>query len=199
MAMMLTEVARLGIAALPMAAFKTHLRLGSGFADDAAADLAVEAALRAGLAAIEARTGKALIARDFSVILTGWRDEEGQALPIAPVRQIVSVTLTDGAGVGVALSPGATRLVRDLHRPRLAPAGSYLPDVPTGGSVEIVFQAGFGDWDAVPPDLQQAVLLLSARYYDDRSGLGGAEAMPFGILSLIERWRNVRVLGGGAR
>lgn len=197
--MMLSEAASLGVSALPMAAFKTQLRLGTGFADDAAADAAVEAALRAALAAIEARTGKILIARNFTLTLPGWRDEEAQPLPLAPVQAIQSVTITDGNGVAVAVPTAATRLVRDLHRPILAPAGSVLPGVPARGSVEIVFTAGFGTWDEVPGDLRQAVLLLAARYYDDRSAMGGAEAMPFGILSLIERWRNVRVLAGGRR
>lgn len=197
--MMLSEVAGLGVGALPIAAFKTHLRMGTGFADDAATDAAVEAALRAALAAVEARTGKALVARNFRLVVGGWRDDEGQALPLAPVRQIVSVTMMDRAGAAVAVPATATRLVRDLHRPRLAPAGSFLPVVPGGGSVEIVFEAGFGVWGEVPSDLQQAVFLLGARYYDDRSAMGAAEAMPFGILALIERWRNVRVLGGGAR
>lgn len=197
--MMLSEVAGLGVGALPMAAFKTHLRMGTGFADDAAADAAVEAALRGALAAVEARTGKALVARTFRMVIAGWRDEEGQALPLAPVRQVVSVTMTDGAGVATPVPAAATRLVRDLHRPRLAPAGSLLPPVPAGGSVEVVFEAGFGDWAEVPADLRQAVFLLGARYYDDRSAIGGGEAMPFGILALIERWRNVRILGGGLR
>lgn len=199
MAMMLSEVAGLGTDALPLAAFKTHLRMGTGFADDAGADAAVEAALRAAIAAIEARTGKVLVARSFALVIERWRDEEGQALPLAPVRSVASVTLTDRTGGATALPEAAWRLVRDLHRPRLAPAGSWLPAVPTGGTAEIVFEAGFGAWAEVPADLQQAAFLLGARYYDERSGFGPAEAMPFGVLALIERWRNVRVLGGGAR
>ena len=193
--MMLSEVAGLGVTALPRAAFKTHLRLGTGFADDAAADAAVEAALRAAIAAVEARTGKALVARDFSMVIPDWRDPEAQALPLAPVRAIRSVTMTDGAGLAVAMPAGRFRLVRDLHRPRLAAAGSWLPAVPAKGSVEVVFEAGFGTWAEVPADLAQAVFLLGARYYDDRSGQGTGEAMPFGILALIERWRNVRLFG----
>ena len=61
----------------------------------------------------------------------------------------------------------------------------------------ITFSAGFGVvWDAVPADLAQAVLLLAARYHEDRTFEGSQAAMPFGVSALIERWRSVRVLGG---
>ena len=57
--------------------------------------------------------------------------------------------------------------------------------------------AGFGDaWSQVPADLAQAVILLAARYYDDRSQDGLRHALPFGVSALIERWRAVRTLAG---
>jgi uncharacterized phiE125 gp8 family phage protein len=71
--------------------------------------------------------------------------------------------------------------------------------VPAGGGVEVVFDAGFAaDWAGVPADLRQAVFLLAAQYHDYRheGGMSG-DAMPFGVMALIERWRNVRVLGAG--
>jgi uncharacterized phiE125 gp8 family phage protein len=61
----------------------------------------------------------------------------------------------------------------------------------------VTFTAGFGDaWAAVPADLAQAVLMLAARYYEDRSHDGTRGAMPFGVSTLIERWRQVRTLAG---
>ena len=48
----------------------------------------------------------------------------------------------------------------------------------------------------MPADLAQAVLMLAARYHEDRSFEGSQSAMPFGVSALIERWRSVRVLGG---
>ena len=92
------------------------------------------------------------------------------------------------------------RLIEDLQRPRIAAVGLALPTIPTDGSAEITFEAGFGpDWADVPADLRQAVLLLAAEYYEQRHDVGGRSgAMPFGVMALIERWRTVRVLGGGA-
>ena len=81
--MMLSELSPVAQAALPVQAFKDHLRLGTGFADDGAEDALAEAYLRAALAAIEARTGKAILARDCRLELTDWRDDWAQALPVA--------------------------------------------------------------------------------------------------------------------
>jgi hypothetical protein len=53
-------------AALPLAALAEHMRLSRGFADDGDLDAEIETALRAALAAIEARTGKAVYRRRFS-------------------------------------------------------------------------------------------------------------------------------------
>jgi uncharacterized phiE125 gp8 family phage protein len=200
--MMLTELTGVPEGALPLAEMREHLRLGTGFADDGVQDALVLAYLRSALAAIEGRIGKALIARRFRWTVGAWRDAGGQALPLAPVSAVVSVTLVRGDGAPVAVEPARWRLVADQHRPRLVPAGACLPAIPAGGVAEVVFDAGFGPaWGDVPDDLRQAVRLLAASYHETRhlGGFGAAAAMPFAVAGLIERWRTVRVLGGGAR
>lgn len=198
--MMLTEQTAVPGSALPVQAMKDHLRLGTGFADDGLQDGLIEAHLRAAIAAIEARTGKALLARRFSLVLSRWREIQGaQALPVAPVSAIVSVSMRDAAGVVVPLTPERYRLVPDMHRPRLAGVGSGLPTIAESGGAEIIFDAGFGsDWSAVPVDLAQAVVLLAAEFYERRHDGGhSGGAISLSVQSLIERWRTVRVLGGG--
>lgn len=198
--MMLIEQAPVPQGALPVAEFKDHLRLGSGFADDGQQDALAAGYLRAALAAIEGRIGKALIQRRFWLSLAGWRAVGEQPLPLAPVQAVVSVTLVAADGEETPV-PEGWRLVKDAQRPRIVAAGVLLPPVPLEGAVEIVFEAGFGPgWTDVPPDLRQAVLLLAAQYYETRhEAAPGEGAMPFGVMALIERWRTVRVLGGGAR
>lgn len=198
--MMLTEQTVVPGSALPVQAMKDHLRLGTGFADDGLQDGLVEAHLRSAIAAIEGRTGKALLARRFLLRLPCWRDVQGaQALPMAPVSEIVSVTLLDAENTPTLLSTDRYRLVPDMQRPRLAGTGRVLPPLAEGGAVEIVFDAGFGsEWTAVPADLGQAVLLLAAEFYERRHDGGqGGGAIPLSVQALIERWRTVRVLGGG--
>lgn len=198
--MMLIEQAAVPQAALPVQAFREHLRLGTGFADDGAQDTLIVTVLRAALAAIERRTGKALIARDFLLVLEEWSGCEAHALPVAPVAALVSVTLKDRDGISVPLPLVSFRLRQDMQVPRIETATGGLPGIPSGGSVEIVMTAGFGPaWSDLPPDLAQAVLLLAAHYYENRfAEAESGQSIPFGILALIETWRLLRV-GGGRR
>jgi len=179
--MMLVEETSVPLAALPIAQFKSHLRLGTGFADDAVQDTVLESFLRAAIAAVEARTGKVLIERDFSWSLTAWRTADAQALPVAPVRSVISV-VSKGPFGEETIAPSDTHFLRDdPHRPVLCSTTSALPTVPKFGEVEVTFVAGYGsNWDDVPPDLAHAVLLLAAHYYQYRAetGLGGLEGRP---------------------
>jgi uncharacterized phiE125 gp8 family phage protein len=198
--MMLIEETAVPEAALPTQQFKAHLRLGTGFADDDVQDAVLQSFLRAAVASIEARTGKILIERVFSWELIAWRTGYGQALPVAPVKAIEEVVLRHMSGSEEVANPAYYRLEKDTHRPRLVPLGTVLPPVPSGGAVIVRFRAGFGAaWGDLPADLGQAVLLLAAHYYEYRTdtALGGG-CMPFGVTSLIERYRTVRLLGGGA-
>ncbi|TJZ94035.1 hypothetical protein FA743_01870 [Paracoccus gahaiensis] len=197
--MMLIEETAPAAEALPVAALRGHLRLAQGFEgpEDAAETAALAGFLRAAIAAIEGRTGKVLLKRRFRMQLDDWRDRLGQALPLAPVHAVERIEIDDGAGTVTVLPPEGWRLVPDLQRPVILPTGVVLPHVPRRGSVTVTFLAGFGDdWGEVPPDLAQAVILLAARYYDDRSRDERHHALPFGVSSLIERWRAVRTLAG---
>ncbi len=198
---MLTELEPLADAALPVTELRDHLKLGTGFADADAQDGALRAYLRAALAAIEGRIGKALFARRFRWQVAAWRTPDAQPLPLAPVGEILALATVDRDGTAVAVPAERFALVPDFQRPKIAATGAALPAIPTDGSVQIEFRAGFGAaWSDVPADLRQAVLMLAARYYEGRHDgaleAGGA-ALPFGVLALIERWRTVRVLGGG--
>ena len=196
--MMLTEMTTVPGAALPVQGLKDHLRLGSGFTEDGMQDGLIEAYLRAAMAAVEGRIGKVLIARRFKLVLGDWRSLSEQALPVAPVSAIVSVTVVDAAEAAVVVDAGRYRLVPDMHRPKLTALGLLLPVVPMDGRAEVVFDAGFGTiWAEVPADLAQAVLLLAAEYYEVRqAGDAGQSGLPFAVQALIERWRTVRILGG---
>lgn len=197
--MMLIEETAPAAEALPIAALREHLRLGSGFeiAEDTAENAALAGFLRAAIATIEARTGKVLLTRRFRMQLDDWRDRLGQALPLAPVISVEAIEIDDGRGTVTTVPVENWRLLPDAQRPMILPAGVMLPHVPRLGFLTVTFTAGFGaDWAAVPADLAQAVMMLAARYYEDRSFEGSTGAMPFGVSALIERWRQIRTLGG---
>jgi uncharacterized phiE125 gp8 family phage protein len=183
--------------ALPLAAFKAHLRLGSGFADDSLQDDLLAGYLRATLAAIEARTGKVLFERILQWRLPRWAEPSHQPLPVAPVTAIASVALRSADGAVSEVSSELYGLERDTHRPRLFAMGRCLPAIADGGEAVVSITAGFGpSWDDIPADLQQAVQLLGAHFYEHRTEVSGAvRAMPFGVVSLLEPYRNIRVLG----
>lgn len=181
---------------LPVAAFRAHLRLGAGFADEATGDPLLIQYLRAAIAAIEARTGKVLMTHDFRMTLPRWRWPDAQALPVAPVSAVAAVTLIDAAGNATVTVADTWRLILDRHRPQIAATGAILPQVPTKGAVQVDFTAGFGaTWDAVPDDLAQAVMLLAAQFYEGR--MGAHEGLPGMVESLLSRWMPMRITAGG--
>lgn len=196
--MMLIEQTTVPQAVLPIAEFRDHLRLGTGFVDDGGQDALLERVLRAALSAIEARTGKVTISRDFIWSLSGWRDTVMQALPVAPVNAISSLSIQDQGGNAIVIAASAYALIKDSQRPYIRATGNALPTIPAGGMAEIGFQAGYGaQWDALPEDLTHAVMLLAAHYYEFRHEAAmPSGSMPHGVNALIQPYRTVRVLGG---
>lgn len=191
--MNLTELTPVPPEALPVADLAEHLRLASGFAPDPAQDSLLRGVLRAAIAAIEARTSKAVLRRDFRLTLAAWRDLGEQALPVAPVTAVAALRIVDRMEQAVAADPTGWRLVPDTHRPLVRSVGFTLPTIPVGGRAEIDFSAGYGAvWAEVPGDLKQAVLLLAAEFHDNRAGDRG---MPEAVAGLVAPYRHVRLWG----
>ncbi len=198
--MMLVEETRVPDTALPLAEFKEHLRLGSGFADEDVQDGLLSSYLRAAMAAVEARTGKILIERSFVWTVTGWRDGEAEALPVAPVNALVDLVLIGRDGAESLVAATRYRLVPDMQAPVLRGAGLLLPSIPTAGSARVRFLAGYGpEWADLPPDLAQAVLMLASHYYEFRHDTSGPVGLPNSVAGLIERFRTIRLSAGRGR
>lgn len=193
--MMMVEMSSVSSALLPVTELTDHLRLSSGFADDGSQDAQLESCLRAALAAIEARIGKALFRRGFSWHLSHWQSVAAQVLPVAPVQSVEVIKLVSRGGMETVLDPQGYSLRMDSHRPAIE-AASSLPNPSSGGSIEIEFTAGFGlDWHGIPADLRQAVLLQAADHYEAQGS--GEAGMACGVAVLIEPYRSVRLRGLG--
>ncbi len=195
--MLLVEDTIVPAAALPLAQFREHLRMGTGFADDSLQDGLLERHLRAALAAIEARTAKILIARSFVWTLSQWQNAQAQALPVAPLDIVTSVTLIDRGGQETVVDDASWTFQRDTHRPLLAAAGACLPAIPTNGQARVGFIAGYGPaWPDIPADLAQATLTLAGHFYEFRhSAEGRGVDMPKDVASLIAPYRRLRIGG----
>jgi uncharacterized phiE125 gp8 family phage protein len=196
--MILVELAEVPASALPVARLKEHLRLGTGFGDDTVQEALLQGFLRAAVAAVEARTGKALLERPFEFTVHHWHRADRQPVPVAPVGSVSAVAILDATGQPRAIPLNALRLEIDGMRPCLAAVGGLLPSIPSGGSARVTFEAGYGPtWSHVPADLAQAVMMLATHYHEHRADTGLSEGcMPFGVTALIERYRPLRLSGG---
>lgn len=196
--MKLVDLTGIATSDLPIADLRAHLRLGTGFSDDTVQEPVLEPALRAAVAAIEARTGKVLFERGFRWSLPAWRSPARQALPVAPVAAVTSLNTVTRTGDVTAVDLDTVALEQDDHRPVLHAVRGCLPAIPLHGVAEVTFLAGYAlTWAQMPAALAQAVLLLAAHFYETRHDDGHHDGnMPFAVAGLISRFRTVRILGG---
>ncbi|MEM9780864.1 MAG: hypothetical protein AAF899_00170 [Pseudomonadota bacterium] len=194
--MRLTEAGPGPVPTPPLPAFKEHLRLGFGFTDDGSEDGLIQEYLSAAVMAVERRTARALVARDFVLVVSGPDADGCVAVPIGPVSGIVSAVIRDGSAT-TALDVAGWRVTPGETGQRIGAVGGALPVPAAGARLEIVLTAGLGaDWTGVPGDLAQAVLILAADFYS-RRGTEGAKSLttdlPAAFTSLTDAWRPLRV------
>lgn len=191
--MYLVEQSGLSAAALPISDLRAHLRLGTGFADDAVQDPVLERSLRAAIAQIESTTGKALLRREFSGTVPAWREIGRQVLPRAPLEAVTEIAVIDGKGDRKVLDLDSVHVRHDAHRPAIVARGFSLPAIPVGGHAEIAFRAGYAaSWAELPGDLSFAVLSLAGALYEERAQPG---QVPAGVRALIAPYRQPRLWG----
>jgi len=191
----IVELAPAPVAAVPLAEFATHLRAGQGFVGSGDAP-ELDLYARAASAAVEAMIDKALIRRRFRWSVERWVDRRCAPIPLAPVSDVHGLTLVADDGGWTAVENADWRVVRRGGRAALEGAdGGPLPDVPPDGRIEVELTAGFGeDWNGVPEDLRQAVLLLGAHYHEQRHVTADPmRESPFGVRMLTARWRELRL------
>lgn len=159
-----------------LADLATHLRVTS--------DMEAEASRHAKAAAreLEHYAQLALLTQRVRVILECWPRAHVLPLPIAPVVDPLSVTVTDD---GVAFEGYA---VITGQRPALR-----LADDRPEGQVVIEYDAGFGDAAAdIPPDLAQAILDQAAAFFDVRGeGKGWGNSLSPHMARVAARYRRV--------
>ena len=192
---MLIEKAQIEDADLPLDAFKAHLRQGTGFGNDTLQDAVLTGFLRAAISAIETRIGKVLMQRIFE-----WRigaGAAGDAIPLNPVQAITAILVFDRYGNEQSVDVADYWIDQDAYTARL---GRSLPRVPAGGAIQLGLRVGMVEtFAALPADLTQAIMMLAAHYYEYRNDTSLSQGcMPFGVTSLIERYRTLRLSGAAS-
>lgn len=197
--MKLTEETQVADAELPVADLKRHLRMGSGFAEDDLQNEVLVSFLRAAIAAVEARTRKAILARGFAFEFGQDPSGESVVLPVAPVTELVEVARLDAAGTAEIIALADYALEDDAHMPKVTKLNGTWPQIARAGRLRLRFVAGYGAvWGDVPADLAHAVIMLAAHYYEYRTETRLDDGnLPFGVAALLSRYRVMR-LGGRA-
>ncbi len=175
---------------LTLAEAKAFLRV-----DSDAEDALIAALIAAARRAVEAATGRALLAQSWRVVRDAWPPSGVFALPVAPVQALLAVRLRAADGSVAELEPARLRLTVDrtpalIH---LDPATLPAPGARFGG-IEIDVRAGYGDAaDAVPEDLVQAVRLMLAHFHEHRDAPGDTLRPPATVAALLAPYRLVRL------
>lgn len=147
---------------------KAHLRLAGSDDDDYVSALIVAARLQ-----VETAIRRVLIDQTWRIYRDDWPADGSIDLPIAPVRSIVEIVVYDVDGDPTTLAPTAWALDAASVPARLRLLGTGpAPGRPLNG-IEIDVVAGYGPSGvAVPQSLRLAIMMLVARWFENREGAG---------------------------
>ncbi|WP_262694479.1 head-tail connector protein [Kordiimonas aquimaris] len=192
--MRIEEVSLKATTAILLAEVKEHLRI-DGTAEDGQLNAFIATAERM----IEATTGLALISRQFDVYLSELpRQNNGQlVLPVRPLQAVNSIHLKDNTGADM-LWPISQYIVQTGLTPYvcLAPHMRWPAMTAQIDGIRINITAGFGaDWNAVPADIHQALLLLITTLYFNRGDSNQIHDVmkSSGIMALLSPYKRVRL------
>jgi len=192
---MLIEKAQIADTDLPLDAFKAHLRQGTGFGEDTLQNVVLAGFLRAAISAIESRVGKVLMQRIYECRIGA--GASGDVVPLFPVQSITAISVFDRYGNEQSVDVDAYWIDQDAYTARL---GRALPRVSAGGAIKLEIRAGMAaSFAELPADMAQAIMMLAAHFYEYRNDASLSQGcMPFGVTSLIERYRTLRLSGAGS-
>jgi uncharacterized phiE125 gp8 family phage protein len=137
--------------------------------------------------------GRCLVTQTWTVGLSRFPAEAAIALPFPDV-QSVTVTYRDGANASQTLSSSAYALIQTTAGSALVlNSASEWPDTfDRQDAVTIAMVAGYGDANAVPQSIKQAMLLLIGHWFANREALAAAGTMteiPMAVSALISPYR----------
>ena len=149
-----------------LAAARLHLRVDTTDDDSLISSLITTSRLQ-----VEAALGLGLIAQQWLLQADCWPLNGLVELPLRPVQSVDEIRVRDADGNAETLDSITYAVYLNSDRPRIASSTGYWP-IPGArlNGIEIEFMVGFGtESSAVPDDVRQALLLLIAHWYENRS------------------------------
>jgi uncharacterized phiE125 gp8 family phage protein len=167
-----------------------HLRIDHGY-DDAM----VARHITAARTHIENRLSRTLISREYELRIDRWPRDGAIGLPRPPALEVLEVSYLDDNNQAVALFAEEYELYADPLSPMVAVETPQPDPAVTSLGIGVRYRAGEGPTpENVPEPLRQAVLLLTAHFYERREPLEGEGlALPYGIEALMAPYRRVRL------
>lgn len=165
-----------------LAEARAHLRLDDGHDDD---DY-VAAMITAARIQVETATRRVLIDQTWRIYRDDWPPTAVVELPLAPVRSVAAIVVYDADGEPTTLPASGWRLDAAGSPARIA----FLAARPAPGAlvngIEIDVVAGYGPSGVeVPQPLRQAIMVLVARWYENREGYAYG-VVPSSVADLFE-------------
>jgi len=134
---------------------------------------------------IEQETGMCLVQRTLLLRLDAFPEYE-MDLQTYPAQSITSVKYDDSTNVEVTLANTEYYLRAGGMVPLLVPKTYWPTTYPKLGAVRVTFVAGYASVEAVPPDLEQAILM---RVYDHWNTPGTVDTGTSTIKMITNRYR----------
>lgn len=154
--------------------------------DHADDDGLIASLIKAARERIESRTGRAVMAQTWRIVLDQWPPEARVTLPVLPVISVIAVRLLDAAGMPSVLAPALYALDPGAEPPLLTVKSPPSPGRSRNG-IEIDVVAGYGSAPAdCPEPLRQAMRLLVVTAYEARGPERAGESRP-DVVAEVER------------
>ncbi len=179
---------------ITLADAKAHLRV-----DSSAEDALIQSLIMASRLHIEAALDLALITQTWRFQLDRWPRARSLNLPLRPVQSLTAVKVFDADDESEALTTAAFILDGTASPARLILSGRASLPLPgrAANGIEIDFVAGYGDAPAdVPQPICQALLLLTAHWYENREPVeigAAATVIPSPVSDLLSPYRRRRL------
>ena len=175
-------------------AAKAHLKVDHADEDALIANLIESARIT-----VENITGLILITQSWSIFFDAWPGVGQIELPVAPVQSVSALNIFSDDDIAAPIDP-AGYYVDIISRPaRIVLRTSAVRPSPgriaNGIGIDLVCGYGAND-DAVPEALRQAILQLTAHWFDNRTTIEFGTVphpVPLGVSALLSAYRSVRL------